>query len=153
MLFLDEPTSGLDPVATHDVHELIVALRERGVTIFLTTHRLEEAERLCHRGAILTRGQRPRLAGRSRFAVRRPPGVEEGIAGGGELQADARQGDPRQEAQRLPSQPLRDGLHDDAPAADLLRCADCPTAHRTGRRVQLQAGCPLFTPLIAGWSI
>jgi ABC-2 type transport system ATP-binding protein len=53
VLFLDEPTSGLDPVAAHDVHELIVDLRERGVTIFLTTHRLEEAERLCHRVAIL----------------------------------------------------------------------------------------------------
>jgi ABC-2 type transport system ATP-binding protein len=53
VLFLDEPTSGLDPVAAHDVHELIVSLRERGVTIFLTTHRLDEAERLCHRVAIL----------------------------------------------------------------------------------------------------
>ncbi len=55
VLFLDEPTSGLDPVAAHDVHELIVSLRERGVTIFLTTHRLAEAERLCHRVAILSR--------------------------------------------------------------------------------------------------
>jgi ABC-2 type transport system ATP-binding protein len=53
VLFLDEPTSGLDPVATREVHELIASLRERGVTIFLTTHRLEEAERLCHRVAIL----------------------------------------------------------------------------------------------------
>ena len=53
VLFLDEPTSGLDPVATRDVHELIVGLKDRGVTIFLTTHRLEEAERLCHRVAIL----------------------------------------------------------------------------------------------------
>jgi ABC-2 type transport system ATP-binding protein len=53
VLFLDEPTSGLDPVATREVHELIVALKDRGVTIFLTTHRLEEAERLCHRVAIL----------------------------------------------------------------------------------------------------
>jgi ABC-2 type transport system ATP-binding protein len=53
VLFLDEPTSGLDPVAAREVHELIAALRERGVTIFLTTHRLEEAERLCHRVAIL----------------------------------------------------------------------------------------------------
>jgi ABC-2 type transport system ATP-binding protein len=53
VLFLDEPTSGLDPVATHDVHQLIISLRERGVTIFLTTHRLDEAERLCHRVAIL----------------------------------------------------------------------------------------------------
>jgi ABC-2 type transport system ATP-binding protein len=53
VLFLDEPTSGLDPVAAREVHELIVRLRERGVTIFLTTHRLEEAERLCDRVAIL----------------------------------------------------------------------------------------------------
>jgi ABC-2 type transport system ATP-binding protein len=53
VLFLDEPTAGLDPVATREVHELIVGLRQRGVTIFLTTHRLEEAERLCDRVAIL----------------------------------------------------------------------------------------------------
>jgi ABC-2 type transport system ATP-binding protein len=53
VLFLDEPTSGLDPAATWDVHDLIDGLRQRGVTIFLTTHRLEEAERLCDRVAIL----------------------------------------------------------------------------------------------------
>ena len=53
VLFLDEPTTGLDPVATRDVHELLDGLRQRGVTIFLTTHRLEEAERLCDRVAIL----------------------------------------------------------------------------------------------------
>jgi ABC-2 type transport system ATP-binding protein len=53
ILFLDEPTSGLDPVATREVHDLIERLRERGVTVFLTTHRLEEAEQLCDRVAIL----------------------------------------------------------------------------------------------------
>jgi ABC-2 type transport system ATP-binding protein len=53
VLFLDEPTAGLDPVATRDVYELIDQLRGRGVTVFLTTHRLEEAERLCDRVAIL----------------------------------------------------------------------------------------------------
>ena len=53
ILFLDEPTSGLDPVAARDVHELIENLRKQGTTIFLTTHRLEEAERLCDRVAIL----------------------------------------------------------------------------------------------------
>jgi ABC-2 type transport system ATP-binding protein len=53
VLFLDEPTSGLDPVAARDVHDLITELRQSGVTIFLTTHRLAEAERLCDRVAIL----------------------------------------------------------------------------------------------------
>ena len=53
ILFLDEPTSGLDPVAAREVHELITGLRQRGTTIFLTTHRLGEAERLCDRVAIL----------------------------------------------------------------------------------------------------
>ena len=53
VLFLDEPTSGLDPVATREVRELIEGLRTRGVTVFLTTHRLEEAERLCDRIAII----------------------------------------------------------------------------------------------------
>lgn len=62
VLFLDEPTSGLDPVASKEVHELITALRVRGVTIFLTTHRLEEAERLCDRVAILNTTMR--LVGR-----------------------------------------------------------------------------------------
>lgn len=53
VLFLDEPTAALDPAATRDVHELIAGLGRSGVTIFLTTHRLEEAERLCDRVAIL----------------------------------------------------------------------------------------------------
>jgi ABC-2 type transport system ATP-binding protein len=62
VLFLDEPTSGLDPVATREVNDLINGLRQRGVTVFLTTHRLEEAERLCDRVAILN--TKLRLVGR-----------------------------------------------------------------------------------------
>jgi ABC-2 type transport system ATP-binding protein len=53
VLFLDEPTSGLDPVAAQEVLALIEGFRRDGVTIFLTTHRLDEAERLCDRVAIL----------------------------------------------------------------------------------------------------
>jgi ABC-2 type transport system ATP-binding protein len=52
-MFLDEPTAGLDPVAAREVGNLIIALRERGVTVFLTTHLLDEAQRLCDRVAIM----------------------------------------------------------------------------------------------------
>src|SRR4029453_18295461 len=54
VLFLDEPTAGLDPAAAEDGHDFIDGLWQRGTTIFLTTHRLEEAERLCDRVAILS---------------------------------------------------------------------------------------------------
>jgi ABC-2 type transport system ATP-binding protein len=53
VLFLDEPTSGLDPEASLQVRELIASLREGGTAVFLTTHRLDEAERLCDRVAVL----------------------------------------------------------------------------------------------------
>ena len=53
VMFLDEPTSGLDPAAAREVLTLIASLRDRGVTIFLTTHRLDEAQRLCDRVAIM----------------------------------------------------------------------------------------------------
>ncbi|HEY3921161.1 MAG TPA: ABC transporter ATP-binding protein [Gaiellaceae bacterium] len=53
IIFLDEPTSGLDPVASREVHQLIDNLRTQGVTVFLTTHRLDEAQQLCDRVAIL----------------------------------------------------------------------------------------------------
>jgi ABC-2 type transport system ATP-binding protein len=62
IMFLDEPTSGLDPVAALDVCNLIIGLRQKGVTIFLTTHRLDEAERLCDRVAIMN--QSLRIVGR-----------------------------------------------------------------------------------------
>ncbi len=57
IIFLDEPTSGLDPVATREVHRLIERLSHRGRTVFLCTHNLAEAERLCDRVAVLARGQ------------------------------------------------------------------------------------------------
>ncbi len=57
IIFLDEPTSGLDPVAMREVHRLIERLSHRGRTVFLCTHNLAEAERLCDRVAVLARGQ------------------------------------------------------------------------------------------------
>ncbi|HZR54508.1 MAG TPA: ABC transporter ATP-binding protein [Streptosporangiaceae bacterium] len=53
VLFLDEPTSGLDPAASVEVLNLIADMRDKGTTVFLTTHRLDEAERLCDRVAIM----------------------------------------------------------------------------------------------------
>ncbi|MDI6869213.1 MAG: ABC transporter ATP-binding protein [Coprothermobacterota bacterium] len=57
ILFLDEPTAGLDVLAAHSLRNLIHNLREQGITIFLTTHYLEEADFLCDRVAILLRGK------------------------------------------------------------------------------------------------
>lgn len=58
MLFLDEPTAGLDPVAAHQVNELIANLsEEKGRTVFLCTHNLVEAQKLCDRVAVMEHGK------------------------------------------------------------------------------------------------
>ena len=57
IIFLDEPTSGLDPVAIRDVHQMVERLTHRGRTVFLCTHNLAEAERLCDRVAVLAQGR------------------------------------------------------------------------------------------------
>jgi ABC-2 type transport system ATP-binding protein len=57
VLFLDEPTTGLDPQARLFLWEVIEAFNHNGLTILLTTHDMEEAEKLCHRMAIMDRGK------------------------------------------------------------------------------------------------
>ncbi len=57
LVILDEPTTGLDPQARHQMHELIQQIRAEGRTVLLTTHYLEEAERLCDRVAIIDHGK------------------------------------------------------------------------------------------------
>ena len=61
MLFLDEPTNNLDPQARLFLWERIRVLHERGVTVVLTTHDMEEADRLCERIAIMDRDASWRL--------------------------------------------------------------------------------------------
>jgi ABC-2 type transport system ATP-binding protein len=57
LVFLDEPMSGLDPLGRRDVRALILALRERGCTVFFSSHILSDAEALCSRVAIVVGGQ------------------------------------------------------------------------------------------------
>jgi lipooligosaccharide transport system ATP-binding protein len=57
LLFMDEPTTGLDPQARHLIWERLRRLTQEGKTLVLTTHFMEEAERLCHRVAIMDRGR------------------------------------------------------------------------------------------------
>lgn len=56
LLFLDEPTAGLDPVTTRKMHRILLEQRDKGATIFLTTHNLFEAESLCDHVALLSQG-------------------------------------------------------------------------------------------------
>ena len=57
VVFLDELTTGLDPQARRAIWELVRGIRERGKTVFLTTHLMEEAERLCDRVAVIEHGR------------------------------------------------------------------------------------------------
>lgn len=57
ILYLDEPTSGLDPATTEKIHEMMLEEKSAGTTIFLTTHNMHEAERLCDKVLLLNEGR------------------------------------------------------------------------------------------------
>ncbi len=57
VLFLDEPTRGLDPNLAREIRAIVAGLSRQGVTVFLTTHYMEEAEKLCSRVAIIDNGR------------------------------------------------------------------------------------------------
>jgi ABC-2 type transport system ATP-binding protein len=57
ILFLDEPTTGIDVESSRQIREIIVGLKQEGTTVFLTTHYIEEAERICDRIAFIAKGQ------------------------------------------------------------------------------------------------
>lgn len=57
VLFLDEPTSGLDPTTALEIHKLLLELKSEGMAVFLTTHNMEEATKLCDHVALLDDGR------------------------------------------------------------------------------------------------
>ncbi|MEO8139467.1 MAG: ABC transporter ATP-binding protein [Gemmatimonadota bacterium] len=73
VVFLDELTTGLDPQSRRAIWELVRGMRERGKTVFLTTHLMEEAERLCDRVAIIEHGRIIDLDAPARLVVRHCP--------------------------------------------------------------------------------
>ena len=77
VLFLDEPTAGLDPQSRLALWNLIAELREEGHTVLLTTHFMEEAERLCDRVAIMDHGQV--------LALGTPPALKRSLGGDAEV--------------------------------------------------------------------
>jgi ABC-2 type transport system ATP-binding protein len=112
LVFLDEPTTGLDPQARLNIWTVIEGIRKRGKTVVLTTHYMEEAERLCDRVAVIERGRivaldtpvrsrdHCRVCQRSRSRRREPAqGARCGACGGGRAgehhHAEARDRAPR----------------------------------------------------------
>jgi ABC-2 type transport system ATP-binding protein len=134
VLFLDEPTSGLDPVAARGVHELVDELRRRGVTIFLTTHRLDEAERLCDRVAILNTTLR---------IVGRPDELRERLfAKTLTVRTLAPLSDPGGAFTGLPAVK---GWHPDGPASYILSVSDPMVAAPAATRALVAAGADVLS--------
>ena len=73
VVFLDELTTGLDPQSRRTIWELVRGIRERGKTVFLTTHLMEEAERLCDRVAIIDHGRIVDIDSPERLVARHCP--------------------------------------------------------------------------------
>jgi ABC-2 type transport system ATP-binding protein len=95
VLFLDEPTTGLDPQSRAHMWDLVRRLRENGVTVFLTTHYLDEADALCDRIAIIDHGEI--VAEGTPEALKRAISgdvVTVGLAGGAQKAADLLTGRP-----------------------------------------------------------
>jgi ABC-2 type transport system ATP-binding protein len=134
VLFLDEPTSGLDPVAARAVHDLIDDLRRRGVTTVLTTHRLEEAEHLCDRVAIMNTTVR---------AVGRPDELRDRLFAR-TLTVTTREPLARPDGV-FADLPAVDGWHAEGPATYVLAVADATLAAPAATRALVAAGADVLS--------
>ena len=126
VVFLDEPTAGMDPHARLTTWEVVLGLKERGSTVILTTHAMDEAERLCDRVAIIDGGHLVALG---------TPGDLTRSAGGGERPAS-----PPLPASTPPGSPGRCPL---APAA--------VTESRPGEYVVHAAPSPELVAALTAW--
>jgi ABC-2 type transport system ATP-binding protein len=103
VVFLDEPTAGLDPQVRREIYEIIEQMKREKKTVLLTTHYIEEAERLCDRVAIIDNGKviamgtprelKQRSAGTTRIEVRLARPLSDGILANMEGVADCREFD------------------------------------------------------------
>ena len=85
VVFLDELTTGLDPQARRKIWEMVLGIRERGKTVFLTTHLMEEAERLCDRVAVIEHGRLIELGTAGELVARHCPERTVHFASDGEV--------------------------------------------------------------------
>src|SRR5438874_8187819 len=89
LVIFDEPMSGLDPLGRRDVRSLILRLRDRGCTVFFSSHVLSDAEALCNRVAILAKGRLVTSGRLTDMLALRASGWELVVAGAGEAQIAA----------------------------------------------------------------
>ena len=102
IIFLDEPTTGLDPQARRSLWELIRRIREKGTTVILTTHYMDEAEYLCDRVAIVDAGKIIALDSPGRL-------IDDLLAGGFERRKEMKAANLEDVFIHLTGHSLRDG--------------------------------------------
>ncbi|MCP4201191.1 MAG: ABC transporter ATP-binding protein [bacterium] len=94
LVFVDELTTGLDPQARRTIWELVLGIKERGKTVFLTTHLMEEAERLCDRVAVIEHGRLIELGTAEELVTRHCPERAVFLSSDDEVSAEAFSGIP-----------------------------------------------------------
>ena len=138
VIFLDEPTDGVDPVGRRDIREMLLKLKQRGVTIFINSHLLGEVEMICDRVAILRKGKMIREGSvtsltrqQGRFLVGLAPGQQFPMEAAAQLGYFAVPLGDRWEVQ------LDDGQNID-PIVDLIRSYKLNLRHLVEKRQTLE---------------